>query len=193
MDHYADLPNVTTPKLLQAPCTLPPLFPFSRTTVYLLMSPESAHKSPKSVVLRGKSPQRPLELEIPVQKLSEPGKKLHQLAAKKAIQELEEGRGWLFGAKDENNTPLEDRYPSCFDKMVQREAVRFGVRYQVGGNFCSFVAVADNDKNNKEFEDSQSDYRISRAEEAEDCESDEDMGFGLLEAPKGAMQSQNRI
>ena len=184
VDRYADLPNVTTPKLLlQAPCTLPPLFPFSRTTVYFLMSPESAHKSPKSVVLRDKSPQGPLELEIPVQKLSKPGNKLHQLAAKEAIQELEEGRDWLLGAKDEKNTPLEDRYPSCFDEMVQREAVRLGVRYQVGGKFCSFVAVADNDKNSKEFEDNQSDFRMSLTEEAEECESDEDMGFGLLEAP----------
>ena len=67
--------------------------------------------------------------------------------------------------------------------MVQREAVRLGVRYQVGGKFCSFVAVADNDKNSKEFEDNQSDFRMSLTEEAEECESDEDMGFGLLEAP----------
>ena len=193
VNHYADFPNVTTRNLLQVPCTLPPLFPFLRTTVYLLMSPESAHKSPKSVVLRDKSLQGPLELEIPVQKLSEPGNKLHQLAAKKAIQELEEGRGWLLGAKDEKNTPLEDRYPSCFDEMVQREAVCLGVRYQVGGKFCSFVAVADNDKNNKEFEDSRSDYRMSRAEEAEECESDEDMGFGLLEAPTRPYAKPNRI
>lgn len=58
-----------------------------------------------------------------------------------------------------------------------------GVQCQVGEKFCSFVAVADNAKNDKEVEASRPDHRISRTEEVEECESDEDMGFGLLEAP----------
>ena len=73
--------------------TLPLLFLFLKSKVYLLMSPESAQKTPKSVVLRGKSLQGPLELEIPVQKLFEQGKELHQVVAKKAIQELGGKRG----------------------------------------------------------------------------------------------------
>lgn len=83
--------------------TLPLLFLFLKNKVYLLMSPESAQKTPKSVVLRGKSLQGPLELEIPVQKLFEQGKKL-QVTAKKAIQELGGKRGWLLGAKDEKKS-----------------------------------------------------------------------------------------
>lgn len=62
-DPFENVPEVATPKLLQAPHTIPPLFPSSRMTVYLLMSPECAHKTPKSVILRGTSPQGPLELE----------------------------------------------------------------------------------------------------------------------------------
>ena len=34
----AHLPTVTVPKLLQTPQNIPPLYPFSRTTVYILMS-----------------------------------------------------------------------------------------------------------------------------------------------------------
>ena len=86
--------------------TLPLLFLFLKNKVYLLMSPESAQKTPKSVVLRGKSLQGPLELEIPVQKLFEQSKKLHQVAAKKAIQELRGKRGWLLGVKDEKTLRL---------------------------------------------------------------------------------------
>ena len=37
-------------------------------------------------------------------------KELYQLPANKAIQELEEGRGWLLGVEDEKDTALETRY-----------------------------------------------------------------------------------
>lgn len=51
----------------------------------------------------------------------------------KAIQEPEEY--WIYDTKgaDTAETLLKDRYPSRFDEMVQREAVRIGVRFQVGG------------------------------------------------------------
>ena len=66
-------------------------------------------------------------------------KELHQLATKKAIQELEEGRGWLLGVKDEEATPLETRYSGCFDEMARQEVVRLGLQYLVGAIYrcCS--------------------------------------------------------
>ncbi|KAK4695657.1 hypothetical protein P7C71_g2127, partial [Lecanoromycetidae sp. Uapishka_2] len=172
-DPFKDVPEISTPKLLQAPHTIPPLFPFSRTTVYLLMTPECAQANPKSVILRGTSPQGPLELEIPVQILPGLGKKIHQLAAKKAMQDLEEHRGWLYSARNEKtNALLENEYASCFDQMVQREAVRLGVKYQVGGKYCSFVAVAENEES--------SEHLITTPSES-DIE-DEDEGFGSFGA-----------
>ena len=41
---------------------------------------------------------------------------------------------------------VKDRYPSLFEDLVQREAVRLGEQFQVAGKWCSFVAVAANDK-----------------------------------------------
>ena len=144
---YDHLPDLSVPKILQAPNHIPPLFPFDRTTVYLLLSPDSMGKSPKSVILRGTSEQGPLELEIPVQVLETPGETIHQLAAKKAIQELEEGHGWIFSAKDKTDGALlKDKMPGQFQQMVEREAVRLGVQFQVGGKWCSFVAVETNSK-----------------------------------------------
>lgn len=145
-DRYAGLPKLVTPKLIQAPHRIPPLFAFNRTTVYLLMSPDTVQKTPKSVVLRGTSAQGPLELEIPVEVLAEPGETVHQLAAKKVVQDLEEGRGWLFDAKDGEGKLLKMRFESKFDDMVEREAVRLGVQFQIAGKWCSFVAVAATDK-----------------------------------------------
>lgn len=140
---YDHLPTIPTPSLLQAPHKIPPLFPFNRTTVYLLMGPRSSQQTPKAVVLRATSPHGPLELEIPVQVMSEPGQTIHQLAAKKAVGDLEEGRGWIFDARDEKGTLIKERFESRFDEMVEREAVRLGVEFQVGGKWCSFVAVED--------------------------------------------------
>ncbi|KAK1757730.1 von Willebrand factor type A domain-containing protein [Echria macrotheca] len=147
---YSHVPPVAEPKFLQAPFEIPPLFPFSRTSVYLLMSSESVQKTPKSVVLRGTSRYGPLELEIPVTALAGKGETLHQLAAKKAVQELEEGRGWLYHAKDSSGELFKDKLPGHFNDMVEREAVRLGVRYQVGGKWCSFVAVDETTKETKD-------------------------------------------
>ncbi|KAK3356608.1 von Willebrand factor type A domain-containing protein [Lasiosphaeria hispida] len=152
-DKYSHVPPVAVPKLLQTPFEIPPLFPFSRTSVYLLLSPETTQRTPKAVILRGTSPQGLLELEIPVTVLPNKGETIHQLATRKAIMELEEGRGWLYHARESKSSGrgelLKDKFEGRFTDMVEREAVRLGVTYQVGGKWCSFVAV-DKSKNNDE-------------------------------------------
>lgn len=144
-DKFSHVPTVPVPKMLQAPHQIPPLYAFSRTVVYLIMSPDSTQKTPASVILRATSPQGPLELEIPVSVLPQAGTTIHQLAARKAVQELEEGRGWLVSAT-ENGKRLKDKYEGRFADMVEREAVRLGVTFQVQGKWTSFVAVEKKDK-----------------------------------------------
>ena len=135
------LPEIAYPKLLQAPHKIPSLFPFSRTTVYLLMSPSTIQKNPTAIVLRGTAPEGPLELEIPIEILPEPSTTIHQLAARKAVQDLEEGRGWLYDAKDQHGKLVKTRFSSRMDALVEREAVRLGEQFQVANRWCSFVAV----------------------------------------------------
>jgi hypothetical protein len=143
-ERYAHLPKIPVPKIIQAPQSIPSLFAFNRTNAYLLLGPEAPKATPKSVVLRGTSSHGPLELEIPIQILEQPGESIHQLAAKKAISELEQGRGWLPEAKDESGTLIKSKFEGRFSDMVEREAVRLGVQFQVGGKWCSFVAVESN-------------------------------------------------
>ncbi|CAI9626502.1 unnamed protein product [Alternaria burnsii] len=143
---FAGLPELKRPNLLQTPHEIPSLFPFNRTCVYLIMSPESSHLQPKSVVLRGTSPQGPLELEIPVEVRKDADQMIHQLAARKATQELEEGHGWLSEATvDDAGVLVKDKHRTQFPLLQRREAVRLGVEYQVGGKHCSFVAVEANE------------------------------------------------
>jgi Vault protein inter-alpha-trypsin domain/von Willebrand factor type A domain len=147
------LPDIPFPKLHQAPHKIPTLFAFSRTSVYLLMSPETIQHNPTAVILRATSVHGPLTLEIPIESLAIPAETIHQLAAKKAVQDLEEGRGWIYDAKDQNGVLIKERYPSCFDELVKKEAVRLGEKFQIAGKWCSFVAVAANDKEIAEMED----------------------------------------
>jgi hypothetical protein len=147
-DSDLGLPHIPYPKVLQAPHNIPSLFPFSRTSVYLMLSPETVKKNPTSVVLRATSIHGPLALEIPVEVLSAPGETIHQLAAKRAVSDLEAGRGWIYDTKDQSGVLVKDKFPSCFNDLVQKEAVRLGETYQIAGKWCSFVAVSANDAEN---------------------------------------------
>jgi hypothetical protein len=151
VDNDANLPALVPPKILQAPYKIPALYPFSRTSVYLLLSPETNPSTPKSVILRGTSRHGPLTLTIPVEDVGQ-GTAFHQLAVKKLMLELEEGRGWVYDAKDANGKLVLDQHESKRDAIIEREAERLGVKFQVGGKHCSFIAV-EQDKNNEAMTD----------------------------------------
>jgi hypothetical protein len=153
-DRYAHLSNIAVPEIIQAPHIIPPLLPYSRTTVYLLL--QDMEKSPKSVVLHGTCPDDPLILEIPVKTIDNPNYTVNTLAARRVIQELEEGRGWL-NTSQEGTELIKDKHSSRFDELVEKEVVRLGIDYQVANKWCSFVAVEPGQKS--EGAD------ISRAEE----------------------------
>lgn len=171
---YDHLPALPAPKLMQTPHYVPPLYPFSRTKVYVLMSPDAAQGTIKSVVLKGDSAENPFELEVPVEVLSECGETIHQLAAKKAVGELEEGRGWLVYAEDEEGVLLKEKHSVCFQSMVEREAVRLGVQYQIAGKFTSFVAPETKPETSGKYV-----FGNIEAKVYGDDSEDEDMGFGL--------------
>jgi hypothetical protein len=143
-DAGTNLPNIQYPKLLQAPHKIPSLFAFARTTVYLLMDPKTIQRSPTSVVLRATSSHGPVALEIPVEVLAKPDRTIHQLAARKASQDLEEGRGWIYDGEVSDGVLIKDKYPSQIEGLVKKEAIRLGETFQVVNRWCSFVAVSYN-------------------------------------------------
>ncbi|PSN70501.1 hypothetical protein BS50DRAFT_571725 [Corynespora cassiicola Philippines] len=139
------LKKVVQPTILQAPHEIPPLFPFNRTSVYLLISPAASHLVPKSILLKGTSSSSQLQLEIPISERRSFDGVIHQLAARKAIQELEEGRGWVYNSRTTEGEIIEQKYPEHYNALRIREATRLGVEFQVGGKYCSFVAVEANE------------------------------------------------
>lgn len=138
---FHNLPTVPTPRYLQTPSTIPGLFPYSRTTVYVLLSDSAPHRVPLSVVLKGTSAHGPLQLEIPITPAPQKATTLHQLAARQEVKDLEEGRGWLTHATDASGKRLMDKHPGKFDDMVEREAIRLGLEHTISGKWTSFVAI----------------------------------------------------
>lgn len=153
---HQPLPTLTTPSIIQAPTEIPPLFPSIRSTVYVLFSGEVS-SLPETIKLRANSEHGPLELDIPVQDIGQ-SDTIHQLAAKRAMGELEEGHGWIHNARDANGTLIANKWESRVDELVQNECERLGVRFQIAGQHCSFVAIQDSD------EDAELDYVKSSAE-----------------------------
>ena len=134
---------ISPPKLLQAPQTAPPLYPQSRSTLYVLLSPDVVDKVLDSVIVRNNSDVNPFEMSIPVEELPVPGTTIHSLAAKRAILELEEGRGWLTHAIDPSahGKLLKQSKAAQFDELVKAECVRLGEQYHIAGKFTSVVAI----------------------------------------------------
>ena len=132
-----DTPAFVVPAVLQAPYKLPPLFPFSRTTVYVLLTEDVT--APSSVWLRGTTPSGDeLELEIPVQVLPEHAHTIHQLTARKILQELEEGNSYLHGG---NYEIVKEENPGTFEDWVSGEGTRVAVEYGLASKWTSFIAV----------------------------------------------------
>lgn len=147
----ADLPKISPPKDLQAPYRTPPLYPFIRSTAYLLLDPESADKVPKSLTFSATSKQGPLCLRIPITDIGK-GETIHQLAARKAVVELEELHGWLSDAKDDSGNPFDRLHQETKGRIAARECEALGIKYQITGNYCSFVALEDKSTDSEDEE-----------------------------------------
>ncbi|KAJ5170284.1 uncharacterized protein N7500_003067 [Penicillium coprophilum] len=143
------LPTITFPRAIQAPYNIPPLYPFIRTNVFLLMDPQLSEKTPKSLKLSATSLDGPLELRIPICNIGT-GKTIHQLASRKAVIELEEGHGWLSHAKDENGNKFQDFHIETKQRLAERECQNLGIKFQVTGRYCSFVALEERSSSSPE-------------------------------------------
>ncbi|KAJ5824058.1 hypothetical protein N7447_006398 [Penicillium robsamsonii] len=136
------LPTLTPPRTIQAPYNIPPLYPFIKTNVYLLLDPHSPEKTPKSLKFSATSNSGPLQLRIPICDIGT-GETIHQLASRKAMIELEEEHSWLSHAKDENGNRFKQFHAETKKRIAERECQNLGIKLQVTGKYCSFVALEE--------------------------------------------------
>ncbi|KAF4287245.1 hypothetical protein KXV70_002521 [Aspergillus fumigatus] len=142
------LPVLTPPQTLQAPYKIPPLYPFIRTTAYLLGSANM--QNPKALIFRATSKQGPLVLRIPINDIGT-GETIHQLAVRRAMIELEEGHGWLAAATSNGNS-FDNLHPTSKERIIARECEKLGTQFQVTGKRCSFIALEKDSTSDQEKE-----------------------------------------
>ncbi|KAJ5094315.1 hypothetical protein N7456_010176 [Penicillium angulare] len=209
-DMRQPLPQIARPFMLRTPVDLPTLFRSFRTSVYVLVSSQGS-SLPNHAILKAYSQNGPLVQHIPIKNIG-CGEMIHQLAAKRAIIDLEEGHGWVHCAKDLDGTLIKEKHESRVPELIQAECEYLGDRFQVSGKYCSFVAVpaskiekslsggeqlSDWDIipciDGSESEQSESDQDMGYALfDDEELESDEDMGFGLYDGDSNPKNEQWR-
>ncbi|TEY86653.1 hypothetical protein BOTCAL_0004g00070 [Botryotinia calthae] len=134
-DIHTDTFETFHPQIIQAPHRMPVLFANTRTTAYLLMCPRTTQRNPTSIALRHSSSDGPPIFEIPIQVLKEKSATIHQLAAREAILDIEDSRGWMYS-----------QITSETQTLAEKETVRLGEAFQIMNKWCSFVAVRSSDK-----------------------------------------------
>ncbi|GFF49019.1 von Willebrand factor A domain-containing protein 5A [Aspergillus udagawae] len=177
------LPVLTPPPTIQAPYKIPPLYPFIRTTAYILLGPATMH-TPKALIFRATSNQGPLVLRIPIDDIGT-GETIHQLAVRKAMVELEEGHGWLTAATS-NGNPVNNLHPASKDRIIARECEKLGTQFQVTGKHCSFIALQKDSTSDQEKETDIANLPIPEAPQ------EENTVHAVFASAPGPVRARNR-
>lgn len=166
------LPELSPPDVLQAPYQIPPFHPLVRSYAYLLLDPKSSDRVPKSLTLSATSNGRPLQLFIPIKDTVQ-GETIHQLASRKAMIELEEQHSWLEHSKDVDGNPFSRFHADTKSQLAKRECQLLGLKYQVTGKHCSFVALEEEstDKEKEQKKDQGQDQEQERVSKISDKKS----------------------
>ena len=121
------------PSIRQVPHIIPAILPHTRLIVYSFLSPTRTPR--KSILLSGITGQGPIQLEIPLEQATE-GTKIHTLAVRRMITELEDGASYLHLDKSGIPTPRSDTR-----ETVDSEIRDLALRFSLLSKQTSFVAV----------------------------------------------------
>jgi len=114
----------------QAPLRIPPVYDGTRLLVYRLFEAEDG-KLPTMVKITAQTPDGPLSVELPVEKSCFlDGNFVHQLAARKRIQDLVE----TVSVEEEGGVKKEE---------VEKAIVELGIKYRLASKHTSFVGIDD--------------------------------------------------
>ena len=80
-------------KVRQAPYFIPPIYPGVRFVVYCIL--EKIVEPCKVIALKAVSQDGPMKIDIPLDPVTLQGSKIHKLAARKLIQDLDDGKSYL--------------------------------------------------------------------------------------------------
>ena len=121
----------------QAPFITPPVFDHERFVSYCLIG--KGEDLPATVKISAKSPEGPLNVELPLCKEQIiKGKLIHTLAARTLIRDLEDGTSFLHLKKDGSKASTTN-----LAGKVREEIIRLGIDHQLASAHTSFVAIEE--------------------------------------------------
>ncbi|CAJ0760892.1 4144_t:CDS:2, partial [Entrophospora sp. SA101] len=108
------------------------------TTQYTRNLSRSVQPS-NEIILTAKSSDGPMKLNIPIDHVTLTGSKIHTLAARKLIQDLEENRSFI------------NKHPKSKDKTIpdyifKDYIVNLGIKYNLISKYTSFIAIDEQSK-----------------------------------------------
>ncbi|RIB10468.1 von Willebrand factor type A domain-containing protein [Gigaspora rosea] len=135
-DNTTPPPNTQTifmdMKIQQAPFLIPPIYPGARFIVYCIL--KKGVEPCKEIILSAISQDGPMKLSIQLDPVALQGSKIHTLAARKLIQDLEEGTSFIH--KHPRN-----KGKNMSDSLIREQIVKLGVTYNLASKHTSFIAI----------------------------------------------------
>ncbi|CAG8728851.1 23899_t:CDS:2, partial [Racocetra persica] len=114
------------------PFLIPPIYPGARFIVYCIL--EKGVEACKEITLSASSHDGPMRLSIPLDPEILKGSKIHTLAARKLIQDIEDGTSFIH--KHPRN--MGKRLPNS---LIRKQIVKLGVMYNLASKYTSFLAI----------------------------------------------------
>ncbi|CAG8457515.1 1321_t:CDS:10 [Dentiscutata erythropus] len=123
-------------KIQQAPFVIPPIYPGVRFIVYCIL--EKGVEACKEIILSATSQDGPMKLSIPLDPVTLQGSKIHTLAARKLIQDLDDGTSFIH------------KHPRNSGKLIpisliREQIVKLGIMYSLASKYTSFLAIDERD------------------------------------------------
>ncbi|CAG8596147.1 18808_t:CDS:2 [Rhizophagus irregularis] len=119
-------------KVQQAPYFIPPIYSGVRFIVYCIL--EKNIEPCKVISLKATSQDGPMKLDIPLDPVTLQGSKIHRLAARKLIQDLNDKKSFIHKHPKNANKYI----PASF---VEEQIVKLGKTYNLASKYTSFIAI----------------------------------------------------
>ncbi|RGB40839.1 von Willebrand factor type A domain-containing protein [Rhizophagus diaphanus] len=125
-------------KVQQAPYIIPPIYPGVRFIVYCIL--EKNIEPRKIITLTATSQDGPMKLDVPLDPVTLQGSKIHRLAARKLIQDLNYEKSFIHKHPKNVDTHIPD-------SLVKEHIVKLGKTYNLASKYTSFIAI--DERNNE--------------------------------------------
>ncbi|PKY51967.1 hypothetical protein RhiirA4_495343 [Rhizophagus irregularis] len=126
-------------KVQQVPYIIPPIYSGVRFIVYCIL--EKNIEPCKVITLKATSQDGPMKLDIPLDPVTLQGSKIHRLAARKLIQDLNDKRSFIHKHPKNANKNIPD-------SLVKEHIVKLVKTFNLVSKYTSFIAI---DRRNNEI------------------------------------------